>query len=63
MLEHLAALPAGLLLLAVLGVGVLHGVEEKKDGDRAAEAYKHLKSRVPDDFPIHLPKGAGKPLK
>jgi hypothetical protein len=50
------------LVVILLVLSVLYGAEQRRN-DRAAAAYKHLKSKVPEDFPIHLPEGAGKPIK
>ena len=57
---HVRAFRAGILVVLVPLLGILHGVKEH---DRAAAAYEHLKSRVPEGFPVHLPEGASNPIR
>ncbi|KAF5825722.1 hypothetical protein DUNSADRAFT_7334 [Dunaliella salina] len=63
LLKGALATVTGLLVVLLPVLGVLHGVQEQHDHDRAAAAYEHMKARVPEGFPIHLPEGAGEPIR
>lgn len=53
----------GVLVVLLPLLAIVHAVQDRRDHDRAAAAYEHLKARVPDGYPIQLPEGAGEPIK
>jgi len=61
--SFICSLHSGLLVVLLPFLAIMHAVQDRRDHDRAAAAYAHLKARVPDDFPIQLPEGAGEPIR